>query len=83
MALAAVMETPSKKQTATIVFIMGSVPSYFWDAPWIAILKQKIQLFVRRTRSSKALTLIGLLSHAEMHYRIASQNRHIARRADR
>jgi hypothetical protein len=53
-----------------------SVPRYFWEVAWITILKQKIQLFVHRTRIANALTLIGLLSHAEMHYRIASQSRH-------
>jgi hypothetical protein len=78
MALAAVMETPSKKQTATIVFITVSVPRYFWDVAWITVLKQKIQFFVHCTGSPNALTLIALLSHAEMHYRTASQSRHNA-----
>jgi hypothetical protein len=78
MALAAVMETPSKKQTATIIFIMVSVPRYFWDAAWITVLKQKSQFFVHCTGSPNVLTLIALLSHAETHYRTASQSRHNA-----
>jgi hypothetical protein len=56
----------------------GSVPRYLWDGAWITVLKQKIQFFVHCTVPPNVLTLIALFSHAEMHYRVASQSRHNA-----
>jgi len=54
IALAAVAVRPIRKQAATIVFMLGSIPHVYWKRPVYPLTARKSSIFVRRTNQSQA-----------------------------